>query len=131
MRHGILSYRGDAQLGEVAGIMAEHRVHAVAITNGLGARLTGVVSDLDVIAAVPSGEERVARQTVATEPFAVSAAESLYRAAQLMAEHGVVHDAASGYPTGILSTLDIAAAYADRPEVSTFDGAKREGRTAR
>ncbi len=48
----------------------------------------------------------------ATEPFAVSADESLYHAAPLMAGHGVVHDAAIGYPTGILSTLDIAAAHA-------------------
>ncbi len=105
MHHGILSCRGDAPLGEVVGIMAEHRVHAVA--------------------------ERVARQTAATRPFAVSAAESLYRVARLMAEHGVVHDAASGYPTGIPSTLDITAPYANGSEVSTLDGAKREGRMAR
>lgn len=42
--------------------------------------------------------------------------ESLRRAAQMMAEHGVTHlvvlDAASGYPVGVLSTLDVAAAYA-------------------
>ena len=34
-----------------------------------------------------------------------------------MTEHGVAHlvvvDAASGYPVGILSTLDLAALYAD------------------
>jgi CBS domain-containing protein len=50
------------------------------------------------------------------QPVAVSADESLDRAAQLLSEHGVSHlivvDAASGYPAGVLSTLHIAAAYA-------------------
>jgi CBS domain-containing protein len=35
----------------------------------------------------------------------------------MMAEHGVSHlivlDHAGGYPTGVLSTLDVAAVYAD------------------
>ena len=42
--------------------------------------------------------------------------EPLAGAAQLMIEHGVSHlvvrEAASGYPVGVLSTLDIAAVYA-------------------
>ena len=50
------------------------------------------------------------------QPVAVSADESLHLAAQLMSEHGVSHlivaDAVSGYPAGVLSTLDIAAAFA-------------------
>lgn len=47
----------------------------------------------------------------------MSADESLWRAAQLMKEHGVSHlvvvDAAAGYPLGVLSTLDIIAVYAE------------------
>lgn len=57
MHHGILSCRSDAPVGEVAAIMAEHRVHAIAITNGPDARPTGVVSDLDVIKASPDSAE--------------------------------------------------------------------------
>jgi len=116
MHEGILSCGADAPLGEVAGIMAAHRVHAVAITNGGSARPAGVIADLDVIAAIASGDEPSAAQAAATEPLAVSGDESLKRAAQLMSEHGVSHlvvlDAATGGPVGVVSTLDIAAAYA-------------------
>ncbi len=117
MHHGILSCAADAPLGEVAGIMARHRVHAVAVADGEGANPAGVVSDLDVVAAIASGAEPSALEAAATEPLAVSADESLHRAAQLMAEHGVSHlvvlDAATGHPIGILSTLDLAVIFAE------------------
>jgi CBS domain-containing protein len=116
MHRGILSCAGDAPLREVAGIMANHRVHAVAITDTAGSRPAGVVSDLDVVAAISSGEELNAAQAAATEPLAVSADERLDRAAQLMTEHGVSHlvvlDAADGHAVGVLSTLDIASVFA-------------------
>lgn len=116
MHTGILSCTADAPLAEVAGIMSQHRVHAVAVTQRGGARPVGVVSDLDVVAAAVSGAEPSALQAAATEPLTVSARETLARAAQMMAEHGVAHlvvlDAAGGYPVGVLSTLDVAAAYA-------------------
>jgi CBS domain-containing protein len=116
MHAGILSCAPDAPLAEVAGIMSEHRVHAVAVIDHAGGRPVGVVSALDVVAAAASGTAPTALQAAATEPLSVSARESLHRAAQLMAEHGVAHlvvlDAAGGYPVGVLSTLDVAAAYA-------------------
>jgi CBS domain-containing protein len=116
MHVGILSCTSDAPLAEVAGIMSQHRVHAVAVVDHEGGRPMAVVSDLDVVAAAAGGAEPSALQAAATEPLTVSARESLHRAAQLMAEHGVAHlvvlDAAGGYPVGVLSTLDIAAAYA-------------------
>jgi CBS domain-containing protein len=118
MHAGILSCAPDVPLAEVAGIMSAHRVHAVAVIEHAGGRPLGVVSDLDVVAAAASGTEPSALQAAATEPVSVSARESLHRAAQLMAEHSVAHlvvlDAASGYPVGVLSTLDVAAAYAGR-----------------
>jgi CBS domain-containing protein len=121
MHQGILSCTRDAPLGEVAGIMAKHHVHAVAFADPESSRPAGVVSDLDVVAAIASGGEPTAAQAAATEPLAVSSDERLDRAAQLMAEHGVSHlvavDAASGQPVGVLSTLDLAAVYAqDRAE---------------
>ena len=116
MHHGILSCAADAPLGEVAGLMATHHIHAVAVTDGAGERPIGVVSALDVVAAAASGEEPTAIQAAATEPLAVSAHESLARAAQLMTEHAVSHlvvlEPSSGHPVGVLSTLDIAAVYA-------------------
>lgn len=96
--------------------MAGHRVHAVAVRDGQGARPIGIVSDVDLGAAIRSGEDPNAGHVAGTEPLAVSEGERLERAAQMMTEHGVSHlvvlDAASGYPTGVLSTLDLAAVYA-------------------
>lgn len=118
MHHGILSCASDAPLGEVAGVMAKHRVHCVAITNGVNDRPIGIASDLDLVMAAATGKEPTALQAASTEPLSVSADESLERAAQLMGEHGVAHlvvlDAASGDAVGVLSTLDIAAAYANQ-----------------
>ena len=116
MHHGIHSCSGDAPLGEVAGLMAKHRVHAVAVTNGDGQRIAAIVSDLDVVAAAASGREPTALEVAATEPLTISASEPMQHAAQLMVEHGVSHlvvvDPASGYPIGILSSLDVAVLYA-------------------
>ena len=116
MHHGILSCACDATLGEVAALMAKHRVHAVALNARDGLRAVGFVSDLDIAAAVASGEQPTALQAAGTKPVTVSADESLQGAARLMSEHGVSHlivvDAGSGYPAGVLSTLDIAAVYA-------------------
>jgi CBS domain-containing protein len=117
MHAGILSCASDAPLAEVAAIMAKHRVHAVAVNNGNGGRPIGVVSDLDVVAALASNDEELtAKQAAATEPVVVPSDASLQRAVQLMTEHGVSHlvvvDSSSGFPVGILSTLDVASAYA-------------------
>ena len=116
MHPGIFSCRPDAPLEEVAGIMAQHHVHAVAVTDGGRNRPLSIVSALDVVAALASGREPTAEQAAATETISVSSNEPLAGAAQLMIEHGVSHlvvrDAASGYPVGVLSTLDIAAVYA-------------------
>jgi CBS domain-containing protein len=98
-------------------LMATHRVHAVVITAANGRRPVGVVSDLDVVAAVAAGADCSAHETAATEALTVSADEPLRNAAQMMSEHGVSHllvvDGAGGYPVGVLSTLDVASVYAD------------------
>jgi CBS domain-containing protein len=116
MHHGILTCWTDAPLEQVAGIMSKHRVHAVAVTEGDATEPVGVVSDRDVVAAIARGAQSSAGQAAATEPLAVSADQSLRRAAQMMSDHEVSHlvvrDAASGQPIGVLSTLDLAAVYA-------------------
>jgi CBS domain-containing protein len=116
MHEGIFSCSADAPLGEIAGLMATHRVHAVAVTAEAGGRPIGVVSDLDVVAAIAAGDEPSAIEVAATEPLAISAGESLERAAQLMSEHAVAHlivlDGHDGHPAGVLSTLDVATVVA-------------------
>lgn len=117
MHPGVITCAPGDPLAHVATVMANHRVHSVVITNGAGDRPIGVVSDLDVVTAAATGAECTAAEAAATEPVTVSSHESLLGAAQLMSEHGVSHlvvlDRASGYPVGVLSTLDVAAVYAD------------------
>ncbi len=116
MHPGTLSCRADDSLREVATIMATHRVHAVVITAADGDRPVGVVSDLDVVAAMAAGADCSAHEAAGTEALTVSADELLRSAAQLMSEHGVAHllvvDGAGGYPVGVVSTLDVATVYA-------------------
>src|SRR5690242_9984985 len=116
MHTGILSCASDATLADVAEIMSTNRVHAVAVTDHSNTRPVGFISDLDVVTAVATGTDASASQAAATQPLAVSEDEPLERAAQLMSEHAltrlIVLDAASGYPVGVVSPLDIAAAYA-------------------
>ena len=115
MHHGILSCSADAPLSEAARIMAKHRVHAVAVTNGDLRRPIGVLSSQDVVAAAARGEDPAARDVAVSQPLAVSTDDPLIRATQLMVDHAVAHlvvlDARSGYPIGVLSTLDVAAVF--------------------
>jgi CBS domain-containing protein len=116
MHHGVFTCEPGDSLRKVAAIMANQRVHAVVVTTGNGARAVGVVSDLDVVAAVAAGLECTAAQAAATEALTVPADQTVLAAAQLMNEHAVSHlvvvDAAEGYPLGVLSSLDIAGIYA-------------------
>ena len=116
MHHGIVSCREDARLGEVAEMMATHRVHAVAVIGGNGQRPVAIVFDRDVAATAASGAEPTAREVAATNPLTIAANQPMHDAAARMAEHGVSHlvvvDNASGFPIGILSTLDVAVLYA-------------------
>ena len=117
MHHGVLTCGASDSLRDVAAIMAGYRVHAVVITTNGGERPVGIVSDLDVLAAVAKRVDCTAGQAGATETLTVSADEPIEGAAQLMNEHGVSHlvvlDSAGGYPLGVLSSLDVAAAYAE------------------
>lgn len=118
MNHGIISCPEEATLSEVARIMAAERVHAVAVTKGGSRRPVGVVSDRELVAAAASDSREPTAGEVAVESLGISGDASLRRAAQTMAAEGVAHlvvkDAASGYPVGIISSLDIATVYGGR-----------------
>jgi CBS domain-containing protein len=117
MHPGVLTCTPDDSLRDVAAIMANHRVHAVVITTANADRPVGVVSDLDVVAALAAGAECSALRAAATETLTISADEPLLNAAHLISDHGVSHliavDSASGYPLGVISTHDIATVYAN------------------
>jgi CBS domain-containing protein len=117
MHHGVLSCGPDDPIRDVAAIMANHRVHAVLITDREGGRPLGVVSDLDLAAAAARGEDQATAQEAAgREPLTVSADAPVQHAARMMSEHRVSHlvvvEGASGYPVGVISTLDLAMIYA-------------------
>lgn len=116
MHRGLITCDAGASLQAVARLMADKRVHAVVVeADKRNGQPWGIVSALDVAAAAALGVERTAGEAAATEVVTISADERLDHAARVMTEHELTHlvviDGASGYPTGILSTLDIAAAY--------------------
>ncbi|MGO9753318.1 MAG: cyclic nucleotide-binding/CBS domain-containing protein [Solirubrobacteraceae bacterium] len=117
MHTGILTTDASTPLRVVARLMAEQRVHAVAVTNpdNVG-RPWGIVSALDVAAAAAAAVDTTAGEAAGTAVVTVSASDPLEHAARVMVERQVSHlivvDPASGHPAGILSTLDVVAAYA-------------------
>jgi CBS domain-containing protein len=119
MHHGMLSCGPDDPLRDVAATMANHRVHAVLIAERQGGRPLGVVSVLDVAAAAARGDDQItAREAAGSEPLTVSSDASVHDAARIMSQQGVSHlvvvEGASGYPAGVISTLDVASVYAGR-----------------
>ena len=119
MHHGMLSCGPDDPLRDVAATMANHRVHSVLIAERPGGRPLGVVSDLDVAAAAARGDDQAtARDATTAEPLTVSSDAPVADAARLMSTRRVTHlvvvEGASGYPAGVISTLDVASVYAGR-----------------
>lgn len=117
MHPGVISCLPDTQVRELAGRMADLRVHCVAVS-GIGMRpdgdehlVWGLVSDMDVVHAAYRGELGApAGELAATTPIALHEDASLERAATLMIDHDASHVVAvgrSGMPSGVVSTLDV------------------------
>lgn len=117
MHTGILTTDPTTPLQVVAGLMADQRVHAIAIADPDHVRRpSSIVTALDVTKAAIDGGDVTAAQAVTAELVTVSAAAPLDVAARMMAQHNICHllvvDPATGHATGFLSALDVAAAYA-------------------
>lgn len=118
MHPGVVTCAPDASLATVARTMADHRVHCVAVAGidrvqGRGQHLTwGLVTDMDLLTALHHAETTTSAARVAeTKPIAVGESETLDCAAALMVEHSAAHlvvVSATGQPSGIVSTLDVA-----------------------
>lgn len=118
MHAGILSCALDTPIVEVARMMGDYRVHAIAVADIAHGRPWGtwhIASDVDLMAAVAAGDESTAAELAGSEAVTIPADAPLEEAAQLMSvqrlAHLVVVDEAGGFPIGIISTLDIASAY--------------------
>lgn len=117
MHTGILTTDPSTPLRVVARLMAGQRVHAIAVADPEYARRPwGFVTTLDVAKAAAEESELTAGEVAEANVLTVRADQSLGAAAQLMADNGLTHliviDPSTGHPSGILSSLDVAAAYA-------------------
>jgi CBS domain-containing protein len=132
MHRGVLTCPLETPLIEIARMMAAHRVHSIVVLSGPGdgeSSLWGIVSDLDLVAAVGAGDldAATAVSTADTGLTTVFSDETVERAARKMGEHRVAHlvvvDPKDGRPVGILSTLDVARVLAGgvkKPSVGGF-----------
>jgi len=117
MHAGFFGCPLETPLRSVARLMAEQRVHCLVGFGDLAeddTRLWGVVSDIDVVAALAAGGElTTAGEIASTELVTIAPHESARRAAELMRNHEVSHllvvTGASDRPVGIVSTLDLMA----------------------
>lgn len=123
MHQGVLACPPDAPLVHVAGMLVDHRIHAV-VVSGIepapgGERLVwAVLSDTDLVAGARDGHlEAPAGTLAATEPLTVAQDEPLEVAVARMVEHDVTHLIAvnrAGLPAGVVGTLDVAQLLAAR-----------------
>ena len=121
MHRGVVTCTSDATLGTIARLLAAHRIHAVVVLPHEGADDWGIVSDLDLVAALSRGSlTATAGQISSTPTVSVRAEDPLTHALQLMRDHDAHHVMVLGResqrPIGIVSTLDIADAVADLPQ---------------
>jgi CBS domain-containing protein len=126
MQLGLFECSPDADVTSLASTMVDKAIHCVVVA-GIDRRTRsgdrvawGVVSDLDLMRGVASGADRpTAGDLASAELVVVDPADSLARAAQLMAEHDTAHlivaSPQTGRPVGMISTFDIARAIAGRP----------------
>ena len=118
MSDGLIGCDASTPIDAVARIMADDRIHCVLIE---GPRAGGddwrILSDLDLVAALAAGLTTAeAGAAAASEFVAVGPGETLERAAQMMSEHEATHlvvvAPGAPRPMGVVSTLDLAAAFA-------------------
>lgn len=118
MHAPVVACDADADLGDVAALMAEHRVHCV-VVEGISRDRGGehlvwaVVSDLDLVrAAVAADPLTTAGHIAATPALCVDPQDDLVVVASLLADNDCSHAVVveGERPVGVISTLDIASA---------------------
>ncbi len=117
MRVGVITCRPETKLADVARMMVGYDVHSVVVSEvGGEGELWGIVSSLDLARAPDQLESLTAGEVASRELVTVHSNESLERAAEVMAEHGVTHLIAvqpdTNQPAGMISARGIAAALA-------------------
>jgi CBS domain-containing protein len=120
MHSGVVTCGPDDSLRTVAHLLAANRIHAVVVASPEERAPRAVVTDRDVVYAHSLGrlDDIVARDAASEPTITVRADLDLRQACELMARYGTSHlvvtEPGYGPPIGILSSLDIAAATAER-----------------
>ena len=117
MRVGVVTCRPETKLGDVARMMVGYDVHSVVVSGVEGeGGVWGIVTSLDLARRPEELGWLTAGEVATTDLLTIDSSESLGRAAELMAEHGVTHLIAvqpdTGQPAGMISARGIAAALA-------------------
>lgn len=131
MHRGLITCRLDASLGQVAVLLAQHRVHALVVADR-DSRPVGILSDFDLLAgewlSADAESLAVMRKLTAgdlmSQPIiCVEASVPLNGAAQLMVEKEInrLMVTENGKPAGIISSSDFVAGIAreERPQRET------------
>jgi CBS domain-containing protein len=123
MHAGLIECAPATIITSVAGLLADHGVHAVAVsgversTPGGERLVQAIVDAMDVLAASCHWTSvRTAGDLAGPRPVVVSEDDSVESAARMMSEHGVTHIVAvdaAGMATGMLSALDVAGVCAN------------------
>jgi predicted transcriptional regulator len=117
MQLGLFSCPPDTDLRALARMMVERQIHSVVVRGLRGApHAYGIVSDLDLLAGLEDPQARVASDVVAADVISVRPDNTLETAAHLMTGRGTAHlvvlSPETGFPVGMISSLDIARAAA-------------------
>jgi CBS domain-containing protein len=117
MRVGVITCRPETKLTDVARMMVGYDVHSVVVADVDPHRgLWGIVTSLDLARAADELDSLTARELATTNLITVRSNESLQRAAELMADHGVTHlivlQPDSDDPVGVISARAVASAVA-------------------
>jgi len=125
MSPGVITCVPETPLRIIARMMATYRVHSIVVFgHDDDVAPWGVVSDMDLVAAI--GANGTAGSIAATPVVTTTPGETLARAAQLMREHATAHllvvAEETRLPIGVLSTIDVAKAFAAEREPTESDG---------
>jgi CBS domain-containing protein len=121
MSPGIMSCPPSSSLVTVAQTMTAHNVHAVVVSEVPpepipgDQRLWGLVSDMDLIRAIPAGiRGHTAGEFAHTEAIGIERSTALATAATAMVRHDSAHLVVTDdeRPIGMVSSLDLAASLA-------------------
>jgi CBS domain-containing protein len=117
MHAGVVGCAAEASLQVVAWILADEQIHCVVVSDAemtpSGQRLTWATVDADaLVRALAADETTTTAGRIATPAVTIEPQDTVATAVRRMAKHETSHLVVvdRGFPTGVLSALDVARA---------------------